>query len=411
MAYGDALGTAQTESVIRANTLDQMGAPASNLSMNNKQLISVGTATSSTSAPTVGQLAGNQLPYIVSGCVWTADSSGSTLAGSMTSGTVMIKGILLTVAAVTSRTFTASKDTYVDLQDNTDGTASITYTEVGNNAASPNIPGGQNALTSIRCAIIVSSGSALTTGIATINQGSSAITGPGTSAQTSTVAAGSNGANITASTLSVAANSLPAAGQISITHSTQQYVLAYTGGGGTTTLTGVTVVTGSGTVSTGDVITTLANYCVSDSLGNIIFPTSPGNALIGVRNLLVAFTTTATSAVPMGAPSGAMVVPFIVPAGTPRRLKVWLNLPLFGSSATAGTTLTCNLVTGNNTNVVASQQPKVNVTSDQTSMFISGSALLAPGSYTAQVWLTQGAAGTLTAGILFVQTQMGVELT
>lgn len=89
--------------------------------------------------------------YVESGCVWTGDSLGSTKAASMTSGVVVINGRRLTVAAVSARTFTASKDTYVDLLlTSTSEAATIVYTEVTNNAASPAL-----ASDSIRIAIIV----------------------------------------------------------------------------------------------------------------------------------------------------------------------------------------------------------------------------------------------------------------
>ena len=88
--------------------------------------------------------------YVASGCVWTGDAYASTRVASMASGVVYIDGKRLTVAAVTSRTFTASKDTYVDLSDNGDGTATISYTEVANNAASPALATG-----AIQIAVIV----------------------------------------------------------------------------------------------------------------------------------------------------------------------------------------------------------------------------------------------------------------
>lgn len=101
--------------------------------------------------------------YVVSGCVWTADAAGSTRVASMTSGVVCIGGNFLTVAAVTSRTFTASKDVYVDVTDNGDGTGLLTYTDNTTNAASP-------ALTGLRLAIIVVGASNIATA-ASINQG------------------------------------------------------------------------------------------------------------------------------------------------------------------------------------------------------------------------------------------------
>lgn len=104
-----------------------------------------------------------QVDYVVSGCVWTADAVGSTRLASMTSGVVVIAGNPLTVAAVTSRTFTASKDVYVDFSDNGDGTALITYTDNTTNAASP-------ALTGLRNGIVVVGASNIAT-TASINQG------------------------------------------------------------------------------------------------------------------------------------------------------------------------------------------------------------------------------------------------
>lgn len=120
-----------------------------------------------TGHPTVGAGALNLFPYdyVDSGCVWTADSPGSTRAASMTSGVVVLNGNPLTVAAVTSRTFTASKDVYVDFSDNGDGTASITYTDNTTNAASPALAAG-----SLRNAIIVVGASSIAAA-SSINQG------------------------------------------------------------------------------------------------------------------------------------------------------------------------------------------------------------------------------------------------
>lgn len=115
--------------------------------------------------------------FVASGCVWSGDSYGSTLAASMTSGVVYISGKRLTVAAVTARAFTASKDTYIDLSDNGDGTAAFTYTEVGNNAASPVL-----AASSVRIAIIVSGGSSIAASTS-IAQGGFANTSPTISSQ------------------------------------------------------------------------------------------------------------------------------------------------------------------------------------------------------------------------------------
>jgi hypothetical protein len=101
--------------------------------------------------------------FIESGCIWTADSVGVTRAASMSAGVVWIGGKRLTVAAVTGRLFTGSRDTYVDFSDSGSGTASITYTEAANNAASTSLSGLRNAI------IVTAAGSIATTG--SINQG------------------------------------------------------------------------------------------------------------------------------------------------------------------------------------------------------------------------------------------------
>jgi hypothetical protein len=102
--------------------------------------------------------------YVQSGCVWTADAAGSTKAASMTSGVVYIDGRRLTVSSVSARTFTASKDTYVDVT-YTARTASLVYTEVTNNAASPAL-----AANSIRIAIVVTGATSIAAA-GSINQG------------------------------------------------------------------------------------------------------------------------------------------------------------------------------------------------------------------------------------------------
>lgn len=104
--------------------------------------------------------------FVASQCVWTADAVGSTRLASMTSGTVYINGRRHTVGTITSRTFTASKDTYVDLLYSTvDNVATPVYTEVTNNAASPAL-----ASNSIRVAIVVTGATTIAT-TGSINQG------------------------------------------------------------------------------------------------------------------------------------------------------------------------------------------------------------------------------------------------
>ncbi len=99
--------------------------------------------------------------HVASGCVWTGDSYGSTRVASMTAGVVYVSGIRATVSAVTSRTFTASKDTYIDV----DSAGAITYTEVANNAASPALSAGN-----VRIGIIVTAAGSIAA-VGSVNQG------------------------------------------------------------------------------------------------------------------------------------------------------------------------------------------------------------------------------------------------
>lgn len=99
--------------------------------------------------------------FVASGCVWSGDSYASTRNASMTAGVVYISGKRVTVSAVTARSFTASKDTYIDV----DNTGTITYTEVANNAASPALTAGN-----IRIGIIVT-GATTIAAAGSVNQG------------------------------------------------------------------------------------------------------------------------------------------------------------------------------------------------------------------------------------------------
>ncbi len=88
--------------------------------------------------------------FVASGIVWSAVSG---LNGTMTSGVVYILGKRLVISSVSNRTYTASKDTYVDIG----STGTLTYSEVANGAASPAL-----AANSVRVAKVVTSGSAIT---------------------------------------------------------------------------------------------------------------------------------------------------------------------------------------------------------------------------------------------------------
>lgn len=99
--------------------------------------------------------------HVASGGIWTGDSYGVNRNASMTSLIAIIGGKYVTRASVSARTFTASKDTYVDL----DNAGTLTYTEVSNNAASPSL-----AANSIRIAIIITGASTIADS-GSINQG------------------------------------------------------------------------------------------------------------------------------------------------------------------------------------------------------------------------------------------------
>ena len=95
----------------------------------------------------MSESAGN---FVASGCVW---STVVALDGTMSSGVLYIAGRRVVVNAVTSRTFTASKDTYVSIDSN--GTPS--YSEVANAAAPPSLPAS-----SIFVARVITNASAIT---------------------------------------------------------------------------------------------------------------------------------------------------------------------------------------------------------------------------------------------------------
>lgn len=188
--------------------------------------------------------------YVVSGLVWTADAAGSTRNASMTSGVIYIAGRRLTLVAVTARSFTASKDTYIDVSDTAgDGTGTITYTEVANNAASPAL-----AANSVRIGIIVTAAGSIAAA-GSVNQG-----------QTDRV--------------------VPIASSIA--------------------------------------------YSVTDSLGNLIYPSDPLRKIIGYRQIIAGISTTGTA---QNDVTGLNVV-VNVPAG--RKVKVTLFAQETRSSQAAG---------------------------------------------------------------------------
>jgi hypothetical protein len=99
--------------------------------------------------------------FVAPGGVWSGNGYGSTLIASMTAGVVYISGQRVSFSAVTNRAFTASKDTYVDV----DNSGTVIYTEVANNAASPTLVANR-----VRLAIIVSGASNILNA-GSVNQG------------------------------------------------------------------------------------------------------------------------------------------------------------------------------------------------------------------------------------------------
>lgn len=403
------VGSSNVESIIRANTLDQMGSPAANLSMNSKRLINAAQGIVATDYPDLGQLAGLQYPYVVSGCVWTADSPGSTLNASMTAGTVMIKGILLTVASVTAHAFTASRDTYIDLTDNGDGTAAITYVAVVNNTTSPALTSTVSA--TIRIACVISGSSNIGTTANNIWQGNAGFTSP-TAQGSTTVAAGSNGNTIVTTPLNVAAStSFPSGGgfaTVVTNHGTAVIQFTGTGAG---TLTGVTVLasqSSSITVATGNAVTGITPLGASDMIGNPVFMTNPLPGIIANSqfNPASAYTTTETANTPI--PN--LIAPFIIPTGPARRVKITTNLPFVASSAAAGTTVKIGTWSANITGTVGLQQGTMAAASDGWPMTVEGWTTLAAGTYYPTVTTASSAAGTITVGVAFANNQVWVEL-
>lgn len=119
------------------------------------------SSTLSSPAGIVTSRAENSFDHVASGCVWSGDSYASTLNGSMTAGVAYIGGVRVAVPVQTAHVFTASKDTYVYV----DNTGNVTYNPQTNNASSPALP--SNA---ILLGIIIS-GAGNIADVAHINQG------------------------------------------------------------------------------------------------------------------------------------------------------------------------------------------------------------------------------------------------
>lgn len=106
--------------------------------------------------------------FVASGLVWTADSVGVNRNASMTSGVIYINGRRITISAVTARTFPASKDSYIDVLDNLDGTGTVVYTPVANGATT----GFTLAANSVRIAEIITGATTIASTASIIRFGS-----------------------------------------------------------------------------------------------------------------------------------------------------------------------------------------------------------------------------------------------
>lgn len=103
--------------------------------------------------------------HVISGVQITPDSVGVNKNYSIAGGVVNIGGNPLIVVAVSAQTVGASKDRYIDLRDNGDGTAVFITNEVNNNAASQALVAGD-----MRIGIVVAGATTIAT-TASINQG------------------------------------------------------------------------------------------------------------------------------------------------------------------------------------------------------------------------------------------------
>lgn len=91
-------------------------------------------------------------PFVSLGCTWSIVSG---LQGTMAGGVIYVNGIRVPVVGVGSKVFTASQDTYVDIDVN----GNVTYVSVANGATA----GMTLTANALRVAKIVTSGSAITT--------------------------------------------------------------------------------------------------------------------------------------------------------------------------------------------------------------------------------------------------------
>ena len=140
-------------------------------------------------------------------------------------------------------------------------------------------------------------------------------------------------------------------------------------------------------------------------LGNPIFLTRPNPGIIGSSNWGISnYSSTVTSTSLPICPNNAAttVIPFIIPAGPARYVRI-VAIPVgLSSTAVAGTNVLVSTWTGNPTSGgsrVSTSFFQVNVASDGLPVAtLDGFVQLAAGSYTAQFTCQNNASGTVAVG-------------
>lgn len=143
---------ADQDGTLKAGAVDNAGVIGSGIITNNEM---------ATAVKPVTLMDETTFDFVASELVWSGDSYGSTRNASMTAGVVYIDGVRVAVSAITARSFTASRDTYIDV--GSDGV--VDYTEVTNNNASPALSASH-----IRIGIIVTGASNIAN-VGSVNQG------------------------------------------------------------------------------------------------------------------------------------------------------------------------------------------------------------------------------------------------
>lgn len=133
--------------------------PAAHLTGSTVVMVSVdeffeGLADGTLSTDPLRNLLNGSQDFVVSGGT-VAQSAG--LVGTFSNITFYLNGQRYSGTSIANKTYTASKDTYVDITAVSGGAVSVTYTEVTNGAAAPSL-----AANYLRIAKVVTNGSAIT---------------------------------------------------------------------------------------------------------------------------------------------------------------------------------------------------------------------------------------------------------